>query len=271
MLNPSRALSLNADSGRPLPRVDAFEALYAGGCTPRHGEVIMIAGRSGTQKSGLALFWVDEMNLPTLYFSADMSAFTASARLASKRSGLTTDQVEEAMAKGGKSKAAQLAALDGSNITFSFGSPITWRQVDEEMDAYVELWDQYPEVIVFDNLMDFEGGESDYTEQMAVMSSVTELARDTGATVIILHHATDKGWAATNDPWQPPSRDQVKGGLSEKPELSLSVALDPNTMEYRIAVIKQRMGPSDPTARRYAIIRCQPELTRFHRLNLAGL
>jgi ABC-type cobalamin/Fe3+-siderophores transport system ATPase subunit len=57
--------------------------------------------------------------------------------------------------------------------------------------------------------MDFDNAESDYTEQMAVMSSLTELARDTGATVIILHHATDKGWAATTEPWQPPSRAQV--------------------------------------------------------------
>jgi hypothetical protein len=226
----------------------------------------MIAGRSGTQKSGLALFWVDEMNLPTLYFSADMSAFTASSRLASKRLEATTNEVEKMMAGSSEVREEVLAGLADSNITFSFGSPITWRQVDQELDAYVELWNQFPEVIVFDNLMDFDGAESDYTEQMAVMSSITELARDTGATIIILHHATDKGWAATSEPWQPPSRDQVKGGLSEKPELSLSVALDPNTMEYRIAVIKQRMGPCDPTARRYSILRCEPEYTRFHRL-----
>ncbi|OJF13119.1 hypothetical protein [Couchioplanes caeruleus] len=40
-----------------------------------------------------------------------------------------------------------------------------------------------------------------------------------------------RGWEAKSDPWAPPSREQVKGGLSEKPELSLSVALDPNSME----------------------------------------
>lgn len=266
MLNPGRALSLNADSGRPLPRVEAFESLYMGGCTPRHGEVIMVAGRSGTQKSGFALFWVDEMNLPTLYFSADMSAFTASSRLASKRHRATTEEVERMMAGSPDVQQEVLDGLADSNITFSFGSPITWRQIDEELDAYVELWDTFPEVIVFDNLMDFDGAESDYTEQMAVMSSLTELARDTGATVLILHHATDKSWDAIKDPWQPPSRDQVKGGLSEKPELSLSVALDPNTLEYRVAVIKQRMGPCDPTARRYAIMRCEPEYTTFHKL-----
>ncbi|OII68324.1 AAA family ATPase [Streptomyces sp. CC77] len=263
MLTPTRSLTLHAESGKELPRVDAFESLYHLGCRPRHGEVVMIAGRSGTQKSGLALFWVAQMNLPTLYFSADMSAFTASSRLASMATGDTTEMVEAGMAAGGRYRETYLNALRDSRITFSFGSPITWRAVDEELEAYVELWDAYPAVIVMDNLMDFDGAESDYTEQMAVMSGVTELARATGATVIVLHHASDKSWEAKSDPWAPPSRDQVKGGLSEKPELSLSVALDPTSMEFKIAVIKQRMGPCDPTAKRYATLRCHPEYTRF--------
>ena len=224
----------------------------------------MIAGRSGTQKSGFALYWVAQMNLPSLYFSADMSAFTASSRLASMATGDTTEMVEAGMKAGGKHRDRYLNALADSNITFSFGSPIKWSSVDEEMEAYVELWNRYPEVIVFDNLMDFNNAESDYTEQMAVMSNATELARSTGATVILLHHASDKSWEAKSDPWAPPSRDQVKGGLSEKPELSLSVALDPTSLEYKVACIKQRMGPCDPTARSYVSLRCEPDKTRFH-------
>ncbi|MFI9205311.1 AAA family ATPase [Streptomyces sp. NPDC053048] len=259
-------MALHAESGKELPRVPAFEALYALGCRPRHGEVVMVAGRSGTQKSGFALYWTAMMNLPTLYFSADMSAFTASSRLASMMTGDTTEMVEAGMAAGGRHRQEYLSALAGSRITFSFGSPITWKSVDEELEAFIELWDEYPQVIVCDNLMDFEGAESDYTEQMSVMSGLTELARATGATVIVLHHASDKSWEAKSDPWAPPSRDQVKGGLSEKPELSLSVALDPTSHEYRVAVIKQRMGPCDPTAKRYASMRCHPEVTRFSKL-----
>jgi hypothetical protein len=271
LLTPSRSLSLHAESGRELPRVPALGVLYQKGCRPRHGEVMMIAGRSGTQKSGFALWWTASMNLRTLYFSADMSAFTASSRLASMATGDTTEMVEAGMAAGGEHRARYLKALAESKMTFSFGSPITWRQVDEEMEAYVELWDAFPEVIVFDNLMDFEGAESDYTEQMAVMSNATELARATGATVILLHHASDKSWEAKSSPWDPPSRDQVKGGMSEKPELSLTVALDPTSLEYRIAVVKQRMGPCDPTAQSYVTIRCEPDKTRFHAYSPLGI
>ncbi len=227
----------------------------------------MIAGRSGTQKSGFALYWMAMMNLRTLYFSADMSPFTASSRLASLNSGDTTEMVEAGMKAGGKHAARYdhlLKTGPGSRMRFSFGSPITWESVEQEIEAEVELFDAYPEIVVFDNLMDFDGAESDYTEQMSVMSNATELARHTGATVVLLHHASDKTWQATSDPWAPPSRDQVKGGLSEKPELSLSVALDPTSMEYKVAVIKQRMGPCDPTARSYVSLRCEPERTRFH-------
>jgi len=112
--------------------------------------------------------------------------------------------------------------------------------------------------------MDFEAAESDYTEQMAVMAGVTAFSRETGCTSIVLHHASDKSWDAKTAPYDPPSRQEVKGGLSEKPELSLTVALDPSTMEYKVAVVKQRMGPSDPTARRFARLTAEPERTRFH-------
>ncbi len=263
MLTAGRSLALNAEAGKELPRLDALGALYARGVRPRHGEVIMIAGRSGTQKSGFALWWTAQMNLPTLYFSADMSAFTASARLAGMFTGDTTEMVEAGMAAGGRFARRYLDALRGLNMTFSFGSPLRWEKIDHELEAYVELHNAWPKVTVFDNLMDFEGAEADYSIQMNVMSNVTDLARETGSTIMILHHASDKSWDARTDPWKPPSRDQIKGGMSEKPELSLSVALDPYSMEYRIACIKQRMGPSDPTASTFATLRCRPEITTF--------
>jgi hypothetical protein len=269
VLTPGRSLTLHSDAGRELPRIAAFEDLYKAGVRPRQGQVIMIAGRSGTQKSGLAMFYVAEMNLPTLYFSADMSPFTASSRLACMATNHTTEQVEAGMAAGGKHRQRYIDALAGSRITFSFGSPITWRAIDEELEAYIELHDSYPAIMVFDNLMDFDGAEADYAAQMEVMSLLTELKANTGSTVIVLHHASDKSWEAKSNPWQPPSRDQIKGGLSEKPELSLSVALDPTSLEFNVACVKQRMGPSDPTAQRYTTLRADPEHTRFLKYEFA--
>lgn len=261
MLTAARALVTQIDSGKPLPKVPELEALYRYGVTPRHGQVIMIAGRSGTQKSGFALWWTAQMNLPTLYFSADMSGFTASLRLASMVSGHGNERIEAEVDQGNGDYYTGL--LNTLNMTFSFGSPIRWQSVDEELLAYVELWDAYPQVIVFDNLMDFEDAEASYDAQMRVMQVSTELARDTGATVIVLHHASDKSWEAKSDPWAPPSRDQIKNGMGEKPELCLGVALDKRQNIYRIATLKQRMGRDDPTGQTSVMLRADPEHTRF--------
>ncbi len=52
--------------------------------------------------------------------------------------------------------------------------------------------------------------------------------------------------------------------MSEKPELTLGVALNPYTMDYNVATIKQRMGKCDPTGRSFVTLRAEPEKTRFH-------
>jgi len=262
VLTASRALALNARSSPTLPLVPELQALYRLGVRPRQGEVIMIAGRSGTQKSGFALWWVAQMGLPTLYLSADMSPFQASVRLACSTTGEVTDQVEAGMADE-QTREFYLEAIRGLPITFAFGSPIAWESVDYEIESYVELWNRFPEVIVVDNLMDVEGAQADYVGQMDAMQAISELSRNTGATVIVLHHASDKSWDAKTDPWKPPSRDQIKGGMSEKPELCLSVALDPQSYLYRVACLKQRLGPSDPTAQSFATLRADPARTRF--------
>jgi hypothetical protein len=262
VLIPSRALRLNANAGKPLPYVSDLSALYEIGFAPRHGQLIMVAGRSGSQKSGFVMWWMDQMNLSTLYLSGDMSPFTASARIASTRYGVTTDEVEEILARNDEQTVDLLRTLDGSNMQFSFGSPITWRAIDEEIRAYVEIHNRYPEAVVFDNLMDFEGAEADYTAQMETMQYLTEFCRETGSLSVVMHHASDKAMDPRR-PWKPPSRADVKGGLAEKPELSLGVALDNASLDFNIAILKQRMGPQDPSGEQYVSIKCIPELTRF--------
>lgn len=265
MLSAQRSLALNITSGKPLPRIEALRDLYAAGTNPRHGEVIMVAGRGGSQKSGFALWFCDQLDLPTLYFSADMSAFTASSRIASTRTGKDTDEVERIMSlpDGDLEKDLLNNAIADSKITFSFGGPIQLDRIDDELDAYLEVFDRYPQIIVIDNLMDMENAEADYQVQMQAMSRATELARDTGCNVIVLHHASDKSWDAKKDPWKPPARSEIKNGMGEKPELVLTVGLNPDG-GFHIATVKQRMGPCDPTGRKFITLDIQPELTRFH-------
>lgn len=269
MLDAARSLDLSADTAPELPRVPDLADLYSlgggSGVRPRQGEMVMIAGRSGSQKSGFALWWCSQMNLPTLYFSADMTARQASIRLACSRLERATEEVEEMLAAGGERAVEVRKALRPLKITFSFGSPITWGAVESELDAWVEIFGAYPKVIVIDNLMDMQGGEADYQAQMTLMQDLHALSRMTEATVMVLHHASDKTWDATNAPGIPPSRRDIKGGLSEKPELILTLGLDPHNRRLNIACVKQRMGPSDLSGGTWATLEVIPEMTLFRR------
>lgn len=211
------------------------------------------------------MWLVAQMRAPTLYFSADMDMHTAGIRATEIVTGETQEEIE-----GGRlvpEKREQYERLLAEvPITFAFKSPITQSVIDNEINAYVELWDAYPEIIVVDNLKDMDGAESEYVGQMEAMAVLTGIARATGATVIVMHHASDKSPEARNRGHAPPSRAEIKNGLSENPELSLSVALEPNTNRFRIAVIKQRNGPCDHTARQWVEMMARPETTSFFRV-----
>ena len=262
MLTASRGLTLSFGSAPELPRIDELDALYNAGTKFRQGQLVMIAGRSGMQKSGFALWLTQRWNLPTLYFSGDMSLYQTSVRLAQSRLGLLEEEVEMFLAEGGR-KAKEIAdALADLNTVISSG-PITWNKVERELEAWVELHNSYPSNIVIDNLMDIEGADSDYTAQMDAMQSLSSLKEETESTVFVLHHASDKSYDASQNPYDPPKRRDIKNGLGEKPELCLTVGFDPLTNEYRVATVKQRMGPNDPMARKYVSLLCVPGQNRF--------
>lgn len=264
MLNITRALKRSSKSAPEMPRIEALHDVYNAGLTFRRGEVVMIAGRSGSQKSGFGIWLVAEWDLPTLYFAADMTLNEISSRLACSRLGKTTGELYDDLKHGGEPKAAIEAELDNMKVQVATGS-ITMKGIDDQIAAYVEMWNAYPSVIVIDNLMDVEGATSDYTEQMRVMEEIVGLARFTGATVLVLHHATDKSDMARKYSTDPPSRSDIKNGMTEKPQLILGVSLDPNTMHFKIAILKQRMGPSDQTGAVKGILDAEPEKTRFKR------
>lgn len=264
MLRADRSLRLNIQGAPELPHVPVLEDLYRFPTRLRRGELVMIAGRSGSGKSTFAEYLAAEMNLPTLYFSADMSAYEASIKLACSRLHRSVDQIEEMVHAGGEPERRVYDALKNVNITFAFGE-ITWKGVEAEIEAYIEVNNAYPEVVVIDNLMDVEGCDSDYTMQQEAMQFLHNLTRETGATVIVLHHATDKSRDAMVDPFLPPARKDIKNGMSEKPQLILGIGLNPFSNETTIAVLKQRMGRSDQTGKQYVTLLAIPEQSRYAR------
>lgn len=262
MIDPRRSLLQHAGDSPELPRVSELSALYRHDWKPRKGELMMFSGRSGSGKSTFSLFWLAKMNLDALYFSSDMTASQVGYKLAAMMLEEDMDGIEREWREGESAHERVLSSLADLRLSFSYGG-ITYAKIESTLDAYVELHDKWPDMIIIDNLMDVEGCESDYTAQQEAMQYLHEVKSQTGASVLVLHHCSDKSWDAATDPFSPPGRKEIKNGMSEKPEQILTLALNPHTGDCNVAVVKQRMGKSDPTGRSYATIGAVPSQSRY--------
>ena len=180
-----RSVGRASIGGEPLP--SCFKAFDANKIIIRRSEVSMFAAAPGVGKSTLALALALKTNVPTLYISADTNAHTMAMRLASMISGKSQSDVERKLNDDiGWTRAVLQRA---SHIVWSFESSPTLQDIDDEVQAFEELWGCPPTLIVIDNLMDIatDGGE-EFASMRAVMKELKYLARATNAAVVVLHH-----------------------------------------------------------------------------------
>ena len=244
MFSPKRALHRAQNGSEPLPTTDEMQPLHNKGFLPRRGEFVMIAGQPSSGKSALGLWWVNAMGVDGLYFAADMTAHQISTRLGALRTGHTVTQVADALENEDSPEYSFYEdAIAGSNIMFNFQSAPSMVDVVEELEAYLEVFNQYPTVIGVDNLRNF-CDEQDYQLQQVVVADCQTLARETGSTVVLLHHTTEATSRAVEFPQ---ARKDIKNKLGELPEWILTVAVDQATDVFRVAMVKARGAKHDPT------------------------
>ena len=152
-----RSVGRPSIGGEPLP--SCFKAFESNKIVLRRSEVSMFAAAPGVGKSTLALALALKMKVPTLYISADTNAHTMAMRLASMISGKNQTDVEQLLNSDLGWTRAVLAKA--SHIVWSFESAPSLQDIDEEVQAFEELWGCSPQLIVVDNLMDVatDGGE----------------------------------------------------------------------------------------------------------------
>lgn len=264
MRSASRGLSTTRDMGRPLPRLDALSDLHDGyfRFRFRSAQTTVISGEPGTQKSGLALWLCSQWNLPTLYFCADTDEATAFCRLTAALSGDTTETVDAARRSG--NGGAYDDILAASNIRFQFNPEPEFEDIEQEIDAWVEAWDDYPHVIVIDNLLDVipPSGDNEFTGYKVILLEAKKIARRTGAAVLVLHHMSETE-GSDGRAKKPPARKRLMGKASQTPENVLSLALYDD--EMLISAVKHRNGPSDRTGERFERLRVHAERNSFSR------
>ena len=256
MLTPIQALRTSADA-EALPRVHELEALYDYGFVPRRGQLLLVFGESGALKSFFAQWYVSRMNVAGLVFSPDNDAHTAIARLCAERSGYTTDSIIQALEAQAIGYVEDF--LTDSKIQFCFDPSPTLDDIADELAAYVELWDRYPEVILVDNLVNVESySEDEWSGMRGIMREFHRMARETGAAVIVLSHAQELG-----KPTECPPKRALQGKVSQFPERILSVAFDPSEMCFKLSPVKNRGGKSDSSGGLFVRLRAHPDRATF--------
>lgn len=243
--------------GSPQEMPTVFTPLSQAGFRPRRGAVTMIAGTPGQLKSMLALYWVSRMQVPTLFFSADTDAYETMCRAAAMVSGETKDSVEQALNRGERERYDSLLA--DLNIRWVFETDPTYRDIQLETAAYFEVFGQWPECIVVDNLMNVVGENEDEWGSMRDTTKVIKrLVRITNANVLVLHHMQEN----EKDEEFPPRRGRLQGKVSQLPEQILSLLLKDD--ELRVAPVKNRFGPGDASGRKYVTLYVDPARCRFY-------
>lgn len=251
MQSLSRAVSRPRAGGAPLPTV--FPGLANNWRMDfRRGEVTLIAAQPGAGKSTMALWaaqkWVTRDGLIGLYFSADSSELVAAARAASMLTGIPTWDAERRLKDGDSYIIHQLERLAG--LRWCFDPDITLDTLEDEVQAFVELWGREPDFIVVDNLTDVEGqAEDEFPALRRTMKVMTYLGRESGAAVIVLHHTSE---GETPDP--APSRKAIHGKVAQKPAVIVTMAENFDGSKYA-AVVKNRFGKSDRTGRTAELLR----------------
>lgn len=257
----SRAVRQKRMGGRPLPTV--FSSWASRKIHIRRSEVTMIAGQSNAGKSLLAewmaVTWITRDNLRGLYFCADSAELGMAARgLAMSLVNLTHDQAEQLLEQEDPWAIEQMQKLN--NLSWSFEDDLSYQNIDEEVEAFVELWGTTPDFIIVDNLTDVEGqAEDEWATQRRALKALVQLARSTDAAVIVLHH-TSQDPRIHEDPCPP--KHAILGKCDQKPALILTMA--DRGYSRPVCDVKNRFGKADKSGRNAIWLRFNDETMHFY-------
>jgi hypothetical protein len=246
-----QARRIRGNAGDPLPTV--FKSFDDFKITFRRGQLCLICAGPGTGKSALALTQAVRSRVPTLYMSADSDAFTQVSRAFSINTGLTMDETEkyargEPVLPSTMEKAQDLGKIP---IRFNFLAAPTLGNIERSMEAFDELYGEYPALTVVDNITNVRNGTEDNAENPfggleVFLDYANEMARETQSCVIGLHHVN----GPYNDQNKPIPLSGVKGQIGRVPQMILTLFRSgPGTVG--VSPVKLRGAKFDPSGEYY--------------------
>ena len=210
------------------------------------GQLTLLALAPGGGKSALAQAWTHHGDgrghvVPTLYFSADSGPEVMYVRAACLATGLDSTTVREMIEAGNTAHLDAEMAAKHSHIRYDFTSTPSEDHILNQLEAYLELVGDFPEIIVMDNIKDL-ANDAEADEWRALedaMMFLKELARETGAAVLGLHHVG--GEFENGD--MPIPLNGLRGKVGKTPAMVLTgYRPGGSDSELRVSVVKNRNG-----------------------------
>lgn len=230
-------------AGEPLPPLLAGLAQSRYRVSLERGQLAMLAGPPNGGKTAVALLMALRMGVPTLYVSADSDETVVAGRVGAAVSGHEFKTVRQAI-EHGLFEDMYGARMPG-HLRFMFDpSEPSLQDITHQLTAWLELWGDYPSLIICDNLLNL--GSDDANEWSGLRRTLKDLhflARKTRAAVLVLHHTAEGDFSFD----RAPTRKEIQGKLSQLPRVILTVAQHEG--EMWMAVVKNTNGPSDPMAK----------------------
>lgn len=239
MLSLTRAWGGVTTKATPLP--DVWKVLKDNQIRFRRGQLCMVAAAPNAGKSMFALVYALKAQVPTLFFSADTDTTTVMIRALSHITGHSQLTVETELSRDSNAYADHQEKL--KNIQWVFDSSPSLDDIELEVKAYQELYGVCPELIVIDNLMNVVAEtDNEWAGLRAIMMELHDLARNTEACVMVLHHVSEASEYGNGT--EPPPRRAVHGKVSQLPALMLTLGYDPINQLLKVAAVKNRFGPN---------------------------
>ena len=241
----SNAIRQDSSSGAPLKTV--WKTLVDATAVFRRGQLVLIGAAPGVGKSAFALNLIVRSSVSAIYFSADSGPGTQLIRTVSLLTGRTVGDVQEAVSRG---VTFEDITSTTARIWWEFNAGPTLDDIEESLLAHAYLG-AYPEVVVIDNLTNVDTGDDAGSEHKAmedILLFALELARNTGACVIVLSHLTGE----YEDGTTVPPLSALKGKVGKIPEMVLNLYREENPVggeDLGVAIVKNRNGIASAAGR----------------------
>lgn len=217
-----------------------YPSLVAESVVPKRAELTMIAGGPGTGKSAWILSSLingDGKGNKNrgVYFSADTSGGAQYNRVASIITGYSMALIPSLDPVELDEKVREAT----EHLWLDTTSNPDWGHINAVIACYEMIYGMPPEVIVIDNLKDLDMGVDDEWRQLEEgCQFANELAKDTGAAVIVLHHV---GGEHENGA-APIPLSGIRGKATKTPSMILTMFRSAVSKQLRISVVKNRSG-----------------------------